>query len=61
MVSEAIITFTVIEGGITYKVPEKVHLALQFVSEMQKQHIPGSVTMHVDTQGNVKIERKNFF
>lgn len=62
MISGTIVTFTVIEGKTLYEVPEKVHIALQLVSEMQKKHNPGSVILHIDAQGNVaKVEQKKFF
>lgn len=62
MVTGTIVTFTVVEGKTQYEVPEKVHIALQLVSEMQRQHNTGSVTLHIDTQGNVaKVEQKRFY
>jgi hypothetical protein len=62
MISGTIVTFTVIEGKTLYEVPEKVHIALQLASEMQKQRNPGSITLHIDAQGNVaKVEQKKFY
>jgi hypothetical protein len=62
MIRGTTVTFTVIEGKTLYEVPEKVHIALQLVSEMQKQRKPGSIILHIDAEGNVaKVEQKKFF
>jgi len=55
------ISFTVVEGQVMYNVSEKIHLFLQLLSDMQQKHIQGSLTVHTDKQGNVKIEQKSFF
>lgn len=53
---------SVISGQIVYDVPDTVHRALQLISEMQISKIPGSVTLHLDNQGNVaKIKQEKFF
>jgi len=62
MISTTIVSFVVIEGKTLYEVPEKVHIALQLVAEMQQQRKAGSITLHIDAQGSVaKVEQKKFY
>lgn len=62
MIDRTIITFAVVQGKTLYEVPEKVHIALQLIAEMQQQRKPGSIILHIDAQGNVaKVEQKKFF
>lgn len=60
MIGTATITFSVSNSGVIYEVPEKVHLALQKLAEMQKQRKYGSITLHL-ADGNVaKVEIKHY-
>jgi hypothetical protein len=53
---------SIVSGQIMYDVPKIVHQALQLISEMQANKIPGSVTLHLDNQGNVaKIKQEKYF